>query len=155
MTETSKEDIDIAKKFYDVIVDIKSLSKIKEGFKIMYGDNNGKEKNQKLKKEDVCVITAIGNSNQGKSYILSKISMIPIAKGHSVKTLGLSIVFPEELQDKDSQHKFVILDTEGSQNAITIDENKRREIEEENETYNKLKIINDITRDKQITENFL
>ena len=49
MTETSKEDIDIAKKFYDVIVDIKSLSKIKEGFKIMYGDNNGKEKNDKNK----------------------------------------------------------------------------------------------------------
>ena len=126
MTETSKEDIDIAKKFYDVIVDIKSLTKIKEGFQIMYGDNDGKEKNDKLKKKDACIITAIGNSNKGKSYILSKISSIDIPDGHSVKTLGLSIVFPEELQDKDSQHKFVILDTEGSQNAITIDEKKKK-----------------------------
>ena len=155
MTETSQEDIDIAKKFYDVITDIKSLSKIKEGFKIIYGDNKGKTKNDNLKKEDVCIITAIGNSNQGKSFILSKITLISIPKEHSVKTLGLSIVFPEKLQNKNSLLKFVILDTEGSQNVITIDEKKRKEIEDENETYNKLKIINDITRDKQITENFL
>lgn len=155
MTETSKEDINIAKKFYDVIVDIKSLTKIKEGFQIMYGDNDGKEKNDKLKKKDACIITAIGNSNKGKSYILSKISSINIPDGHSVKTLGLSIVFPEKLQDNDSPQKFVILDTEGSQNAITIGEKKRKEIEDENDTYNRLKIINDIVRDKQITENFL
>ena len=138
--------------FYDIILDLKSLSNLKEGFDIKYTEK-GRDRINEFKKEDGCVITAIGNSNKGKSYILSKISELEVPSGHHLTTHGLSILFPDNLT-KTSNRRFIILDTEGSQNAITIDNEKRKEIEKlkENE---KIEKTEEISRDKQMTENFL
>ena len=138
--------------FYDIVLNLKSLDNLTEGFPIEYTEN-GRNKIKSLKEEKGCVITAIGNSNKGKSYILSKISDFKIPIGYHVTTRGLSILFPNNLT-KESNRRYIILDTEGSQNAITIDEEKRKEIEglEENE---KIEKTEEISRDKQMTENFL
>ena len=139
--------------FYDVVLELKSLSKLTDGFPIIYTEK-GKEKIDKVKNEDGCVITAIGNSNQGKSFILSRISEMDIPSGHSISTRGLSIVFPENLKQKGSNQRFIILDTEGSQNAITISDEDRKKIYELNEM-EKIEKIEATSRDKQMTENFL
>ena len=138
--------------FYDIVLDLKSLSNLKEGFPIEYTEK-GRDRINELKEQKGCVITAIGNSNQGKSFILSKISEFKIPSGYHINTHGLSILFPDNLT-KDSNKRFIILDTEGSQNAITINDEKRKEIEElkENE---KIEKTEEISRDKQMTENFL
>ena len=139
---------------YDVVLDLQSLAGIKEtGFEIRYTPK-GKEKIKELKEKDGCVITAIGNSNQGKSFILSKISEIEIPSGHSISTKGLSIIFPDNLTQKDSNQRFIILDTEGSQNAITIQDKERKEIDKLKE-FARIERIEARSRDRQMTENFL
>ena len=138
--------------FYDIVLNLKSLGNLKEGFPIEYTEK-GRKKIDEFKKENGCVITAIGNSNKGKSFILSKISELEIPSGYHVTTRGLSILFPDNLT-KDSNKRFIILDTEGSQNAITIDDEKREEIEKLKEE-KKIEKTEEISRDKQMTENFL
>ena len=54
--------------YYDIILDLKSISKLKEGFPIIYSEA-GKEKYNELKEKGGVMITAIGNSNKGKTYI--------------------------------------------------------------------------------------
>ena len=144
----------IEEEVYDVVLDLQSLAGIKEtGFEIRYTPK-GKEKIKELKEKDGCVITAIGNSNQGKSFILSKISDIEIPSGHSISTKGLSIIFPDNLTEKDSNKRFIILDTEGSQNAITIQDKERKEIDKLKE-FARIERIEARSRDRQMTENFL
>ena len=138
--------------FYDIVLNLKSLSNLKEGFPIDYTEN-GRNKIKSLKEQNGCVITAIGNSNKGKSYILSKISEFNIPSGYHVTTHGLSILFPDNLT-KELNKRYIILDTEGSQNAITIDDEKREEIEKLKED-EKIEKTEEISRDKQMTENFL
>ncbi len=138
---------------YDVVLKLESLASIKNGFDIHYTPK-GKEKIEELKKKDGCVITAIGNSNQGKSFLLSRISQIDMPSGHSISTKGLSILFPDNLSEKDSNKRFIILDTEGSQNAIKIEEKDRKEMDKLKEM-EKIDRIEARARDRQMTENFL
>ncbi len=139
---------------YDVVLELNSLSKLKDGFPIIYNTEKGKQKVDELKKKDGIAITAIGNSNQGKSFILSRISEIVIPSSHSVNTKGLSIIFPDNLSKNDSNKRYIILDTEGSQNAITISEEDREVIYGLKEL-EKIEKIEETSRDKQMTENFL
>ena len=78
-----------------------------------------------FKYEDVCVITAIGNSNQGKSFILSKIINMNITSGHNINTYGLSIFSRDNYY---SNKNYIILDTIGLQNEIKIKNEEREEI---------------------------
>ena len=59
--------------FYDVIIDIKSIKDISEGWKIKMNEK-GKEIYENNKKQKNIIIGVIGNSNKGKSFLLSKIS---------------------------------------------------------------------------------
>ena len=88
-------------KQYDIIFKIKSLSKIKEGFQILYSQT-GKEKYEEFKEKNSSIITAIGNSNQGKSFILSKIIEKGIPNGHCINTEGLSIFFVDDFSKINS-----------------------------------------------------
>ncbi len=139
---------------YDVVLELNSLSKLKDGFPIIYNTEKGKQKVDELKKKDGIAITAIGNSNQGKSFILSRISEIVIPSSHSVNTKGLSIIFPDNLSKNDSNKRYIILDTEGYKNAITISEEDREVIYGLKEL-EKIEKIEETSRDKQMTENFL
>ena len=62
--------------FYDVIVDIKSVKDISEGWEIKMNEK-AKKKYEEFKKEEVIKIGVIGNANKGKSFLLSKISKSP------------------------------------------------------------------------------
>ena len=139
---------------YDVILNLQSLANITEGFEIEYNSEEAIKKVEELKKEPGIVITAIGNSNQGKSFILSKISDIKIPSGYSISTKGLSIFFPDNLAEKGANRRYIILDTEGSQNAITITEEDRNEIDKL-KGIERMDKIEARSRDRQMTENFL
>ena len=130
--------------FYDIILDLQSLSNLKEGFQINYTEK-GRQKLVEFKNKYFTGITAIGNSNQGKSFILSKITEFAIPSGYHVNTHGLSILFPDNLT-KYSNKRWVILDTVGSQNEIKIENEKRKEIETLNKN-EKIEKIKEITID--------
>ena len=130
--------------FYDIVLDLQSLSNLKEGFQINYTEK-GRQKLVEFKNKYFTGITAIGNSNQGKSFILSKISEINIPLGHNINTHGLSIYFPDNYY---SNKNYIILDTVGLQKVITIDDEKRKDIK-------KLKDIEKILIDKLKIQNFL
>ena len=81
-------------KFYDVIVSIKSIKDIIKGWNITLSEEF--EKNYKNNvSERILKIGVIGNSNKGKSFILSKLSKINLPSGTSIKTEGLSIKYPD------------------------------------------------------------
>ena len=130
--------------FYDVIIDIKSVKDINKGWKIKMNDrglkNYGDHKTSKVIK-----IGVIGNSNKGKSFILSKISKINLPSGTSIRTEGLSVKYPELEGYKD--RKIVLLDSAGLEtpvlNVENIDKNKEKEMFKEK------------SREKLITELFL
>jgi len=133
--------------FYDIELNLKSISNLKEGFPIYYSEK-GKKKINEYKYEDVCVITAIGNSKQGKSYILSKITEFNVPSGYQLNTYGLSIFFPDNLT-KEVNKRYVIIDTVGLQNEIKIDEMKKLT------NIEKYIRIKEIFEDRQMTEYFL
>ena len=136
--------------FYDVIVGIKSVKDISEGWEIKMNENF-KQKYEEFKKEKVIKIGVIGNANKGKSFLLSKISKIKLPSGKSIRTEGLSIKYPELEKYKD--RKIVLLDSAGLGTPVLKNENEitnqdKDEIKEKD--YFKEK-----SREKIITELFL
>ena len=119
---------------YDIVFDLKSLSKLKEGFPIIYSKTL-KDKYDELKKEDVYVITAIGNSNKGKTYILSKIFEAELPFGHSTKGISIKYI---------NNKKYIIIDTEGSGKSIKISNEDKNEINKLNKNEKFKKIQNNI-----------
>ena len=103
---------------YDMVIDIQSLTKLKEGWKVKYC---GSEENQKrvknISKQKHIRISVLGNANRGKTFILQKISNLNFdgAIGYTVSTEGLSIKFPQDKQ-------YVLLDTLGNNAPILIDD---------------------------------
>ena len=114
--------------FYDVIVNIKSVKDIAEGWEIKM-TKKGEENFEKYKNEELIKIGVIGNSNKGKSFILSKISRIDLPSGTSIKTEGLSIKYPELKILKNN--KIVLLDSAGLETPVLNE--KSKEIEENKE----------------------
>ena len=90
---------------YDIVFDLKSLSNLKEGFPIIYSKII-KEQFDEIKEERGIVVTAIGNSNKGKTYILSKIFEIKLPFG---STKGISIKYPHNFFIKKIQIKDLLL----------------------------------------------
>ena len=104
---------------YDIVIDIKTILDLVKGWNIIL---NGNEENQLriLKKFDEknFVISVIGNSNRGKTYILNKISdfkEMEEGSKFSVQTKGLSIKSPK---DKE----FILMDTVGFNAPILIED---------------------------------
>ena len=136
--------------FYDVIVDIKSVKDISQGWEIKMNEN-AKQKYEEFKKEKVIKIGVIGNANKGKSFLLSKISKIPLPSGTSIRTEGLSIKYP--VLDNYENRKIVLLDSAGLETPILKTENETNnpsEDEIKEKDYFKEK-----SREKLITELFL
>ena len=125
-----KEEID-AIEFYDVIVSIQSIKDIIKGWKIQFNERMKKKEYEKVIKEKVLKIGVIGNSNKGKSFILSKLSKIIIPSGTSIKTEGLSIKYPvlEEFKNR----KIVLLDSAGLEAPVLAEINEKSEIKDEQE----------------------
>ena len=141
--------------FYDVIIDIKSLKGINKGWEIKM-DKNGEKRFKEYKDKKALIIGVIGNSNKGKSFLLSKISKIKLPSGTNIRTEGLSIKYPELEEYKN--RKIVLLDSAGLETPLLLDKNEREEILNKsfskftNEMNEKLK---EKAREKIMTEIFL
>ena len=104
-------------------------------------------------------IGIVGNINNGKSFILSKLSKIVLPTGTSISTKGLSIKYPD-LVGEFQHRKYILLDSAGLENPILVDESQNTN-EEENEKEIAMNYDEEIdkfrlkARDILITESFL
>ena len=128
--------------FYDIIIDIKSIKDICKGWEIKMS-KKAEESYEKLKSEKVIRIGVIGNANKGKSFLLSKLSQMDLPVGTNIRTEGLSIKYPENL-DKYENRRIVLLDSAGLETPVLNDND-----EEEKD------IFKEKSREKLITELFL
>ena len=117
--------------FYDIIIDINSISAIKKGWNIEFTER-GRQKYDQYKKDPLIKIGIVGNVNNGKSFILSKLSKIELPTGTSISTKGLSIKYPD-LGDGHEHRKYILMDSAGLENPILTDENEEGEEEEREE----------------------
>ena len=127
----NKENVNIDKNikledFYDVVINIKSVKDISKGWEIKMTEK-GEQNFNKYKNKELIKIGVIGNSNKGKSFILSRISKIKLPSGTSIKTEGLSIKYPELEGFKN--RKIVLLDSAGLETPV-LNENKNIENED-------------------------
>ncbi len=136
---------------YDLVIDIKTILDLEKGWKInFYGNDENKQRILKKFDERNFVISVIGNSNRGKTYILNKISGFEEMKEgakFSVQTKGLSIKCPIEKE-------FILMDTVGFNAPILLEDENINIREKENEE-NIDEKINEITRGQIITNYLL
>ena len=150
ITKKGEENIKKSEDFYDVIVDIRSIKGIKEGWDIKW---NEKGKNLYLKcKKDKCLrIGVIGHGNKGKSFLLSKISNTELISGTHIQTEGLSIKY------HDSKYKpLILLDSAGLETPVLkkeIEKVDNKEIKNENVEKNINEIEEEIKENQQFKEN--
>ena len=150
--------------YYDIIIDVKSIKSIKEGWKVIFSEE-GKERYEQYKNQKLLKIGAIGNSKKGKSFLLNKISKIDLKIGAINQTIGLSIKYPE-LQNNSKRH-IIIIDSAGFEKPILkeiddlnqnkneiMEEKKEEEEEKENEKIQK-KEFKERANDKAMTEMFI
>ena len=123
--------------FYDVIIDINSIKDINKGWEIKMNEKGEKHYNE-FKTQQVIKIGIIGNSNKGKSFLLSKISKINLPSGTSIRTSGLSIKYPDDL-NLFKERKIVLLDSAGLETPV---------LKKEEDKLSKLN-IKDISRKNQ------
>ena len=99
---------------YDIILDIDSIiSLIKNGWKVIYNQKEGKQYYLKKKEEETVVVGVIGNKNMGKTFFLEKLSRYNIPKGFNVKTIGLSVRY-----GTSPSHNVAILDSAGQETPL-------------------------------------
>ena len=111
----------LAENFYDVIIDIRSIKGITKGWKIKMTEK-GKRIYQEYKNKESLRIGVIGNSNKGKSFLLSKISKIDLLTGTSIQTEGLSIKYPDTQLFKNRH--LILLDSAGLETPVLKNFNK-------------------------------
>ena len=149
-------------KFYDVIIPIQSIKDITKGWEIKVSDRY-KNNYHNLITEKAVRIGIIGNSNKGKSFILSKLSKIQLPTGTSIKTEGLSIKYPDLIKYQD--RRIVLLDSAGLETPVLISSDENRELlvqgnnQQNSANVDKDKAGNDLFKEKSkekiITELFL
>ena len=134
-------------KFYDIIINIKSVKDINKGWEIKYNER-GKKQYLEKKKEPILKIGVIGNADKGKSFLLSKISKIDLPSGTSISTEGLSIKYPEI--EKYQNRNIALLDSAGLETPVL------KETDNENKNPNEPELLfKEKSREKLITELFL
>ena len=141
--------------FYDVIIDIKSIKDICQGWEVKLSER-AKKCYEEFKQERIIKIGVIGNSNKGKSFLLSKISKIDLPSGTSIRTEGISIKYPELDLYKD--RKIALLDSAGLETPVLKEENKegaeekQAKKEEKSEAEDKEKVSKEETEEEKETE---
>ena len=152
--------------FYDIIIDIKSIKGISQGWEIKKS-KRAETNYEQFKNDKVIRIGVIGNSNKGKSFLLSKISKIKnLPSGTSIRTEGLSVKYPELDTYKD--RKIVLLDSAGLETPVLNEddiytsnndeinanknENNNSNTENNNEITEKEKEKNDTKESEEHTE---
>ena len=144
--------------FYDTVVSIKSIGDICNGWEVKMNERL-KNNYDKFKNEKNIKIGVIGNSNKGKSFLLSKISKSFLPSGSSIRTEGLSFKYPDLEKYKDKN--IILIDSAGLETPV-LQESKpfNNDIEKEEENIqnqkdNKNSREDFKAREKLITELFL
>ena len=143
-------------KFYDIIIDINSIKGINKGW-IIKKSERIIEEYEKFKEDKIVRVGVIGNSNKGKSFILSKISKIDLPSGTSIRTEGLSIKYPD--LETYTNRRIALLDSAGLETPVLKDD-KSEEFEKVIDKKIELEETSDIEKiqsgeEKIITELFL
>ena len=115
--------------FYDVIINIKSIKDIIEGWEIKMS-KRAEENYETFKNDKIIKIGVIGNSNKGKSFLLSKISKINLPSGTSITTEGLSIKYPE--LDLYKNRRIALIDSAGLETPVLKEQQKEKITTNEN-----------------------
>ena len=117
---------------YDIIIDINSIKNLnKTGWNIIYSKD--KEKLKKIiESEKKIIISVLGNSNRGKTYLLQKLCGENLESGYQVQTKGLSMKFHGEL---------IYLDTAGTNTPLLLEEGMSRPNETELQNIHLCQII--------------
>ena len=134
---------------YDLIIDIKSILKLSDGWNIIY---EGNDENIKRVKDcfgkDQRIVSVIGHSNRGKTYLLqlmSNIDKINYVSNCSYQTKGISIKIPEKSE-------VVLLDSYGG-NAPYLVEDEKNDIRDKNRNEYEMELIK--IKNAQIVTNYL
>lgn len=107
---------------YDVVIDIKSIRNLnKKGWEIKYFGNKENQK-EIIKSKYKIIISVLGNSNRGKTYLLNKLSNVNLESGYQCQTEGLSMKFHNDL---------IYLDTAGTNTPLLLEDGKKRPSEAE------------------------
>jgi hypothetical protein len=117
---------------YDIIIDIKSIKDLnKTGWNIIYsGDKETQRK--MIESEKKYIISVLGNSNRGKTYLLQKLCGENLDSGYQIQTKGLSMKFHKEL---------IYLDTAGTNTPLLIEEGMKKPNETELQNIHLCQII--------------
>ena len=103
---------------YDLIIDINSIKKLNNGWVIKYNGDDKRIKNTKeiIKSTDQNIISILGHSNRGKTYILERISNENLNPGYDKTTKGISV----KIYGKNA----IFLDTVGTNAPLLIGNEK-------------------------------
>ena len=86
---------------------------------------NEEQTKKMLKSSKKNVVSILGHSNRGKTYILQKLSDVNLDSGYQVQTKGLSIKIPEE-------KKILLLDTQGTNAPLLLEESEEDKRNDQN-----------------------
>ena len=123
-----------------------------DGWEEDYSDK-GLERYKKKKDERSVVVSAVGNANKGKSFILGKIAGEEIPSGYSVTTEGLSIKYPTI-----KRKNIILLDTAGFETPLIenkiykLKHNKKYYFDNPQKEEDYIKEVTELSRDRQMTE---
>ena len=101
---------------YDLVIDINSIRFLNnKGWKISYHQGKEEEIKKILKQAKKVIVSILGYSNRGKTYILQKLGESLLKSGFHVHTKGISIKIPEN-------QNILILDTQGTNAPLLLEE---------------------------------
>ena len=125
---------------YDVIIDITSIKKLNHpGWKIKYNEEDKKE----WMNNNMIVVSVLGNSNRGKTYLLQKLSGNSLENGYQIQTKGLSLKFNGDI---------IYLDTAGTNVPLLVEKDGKRPNEEEIQVVRLCQIITNYLLQKFVIE---
>ena len=103
---------------YDAVIDINSIRFLKDkGWKIYYNREKKKEIKEILKSSQKTIVSILGHSNKGKTYILNKLSNLNLECEFQIHTKGISIKIPKD-------QNILILDTQGTNAPLLLEEDE-------------------------------
>ena len=76
-----------------------------------------------MKKKKKVIVSILGNSNRGKTYLLQKLGDMNLKAGYQIQTKGLSF--------KVNNEEIIFLDTAGTNTPLLIEDGKKRPNKEE------------------------
>ena len=128
---------------YDVVIDVSSIKNLHDpGWKIIYTGEK-EEKKINLENKNLTVVSVLGNSNRGKTFLMQKLSGNNLESGYQVQTKGLSLKFHNDL---------IYLDTAGTNVPLLIEENQQRPNEAELQNIQLCQIITNYILQKFVIE---